>query len=118
MSNPSPTQTQVQTPEVIRIDLRGLYELGYINMSAARVLEKLLEIYGIERYEILLDYNPDIGLELFVSDRELREKLESAEDYKEFSSVVVEYAVRRGAVAAVELYDGYERAYALVFSSR
>jgi len=99
----------------VRLDLSDLYELGHINITAAKLLERILEAYKVE-YELLVNCSPDSGVEYFVGDKEFREAFNKAAGWREEEEVVDEYARERNAVAVVELFDGYEWAYALIYS--
>ena len=99
--------------EWIRIDLQDLYTIAKPKVTAAELLQRILDAYNLN-YELLVNCSPDSGVEYFVDDREFRKAFNNAAGWQEEERVVEEYAKKRGATAVVELFDGYERAYALI----
>jgi hypothetical protein len=99
----------------IEVNLQDLYELGHIDVQAYKLLERILQTYNVQ-YEVIVNISPDVGAEYFVSDLDFIRKFESAEGWwHEEVAALVDYAKRRKAVAIVELFDGYETAFALVY---
>jgi len=98
----------------VSIDLEDLYKLGHIKIAAARLLDEILRTYNVE-YELLVNCSPDIGDEFLVDDKDFIEKFKNALGWQEMKKVLKDYAKRRNAKAIVELFDGYESAYALIF---
>lgn len=100
----------------VTIDLEGLYTLGEgPDVVAAVVLEELLKLFRVGRYEVVYNYSPDVGGEVLVDDRKFAKDVREAEDYEGVVEAVRRYAERVGATAVVELFDGYESAYAVVW---
>ena len=101
----------------IKIRLDDLYGLGYPDMTAISILKTLLEIYNMN-YEPLANESPDAGTDYYVNDKEFIDAMEEAylhDPIDGVKKVIKEYAQKRNAVAVVELYDGYEHAWALIF---
>jgi len=99
----------------IEVNLQDLYELGHIDVQAYKLLERILQTYNV-KYEIVVNISPDVGAEYFVDDKDFIRKFEKAEGWwHEEVAALVDYAKRRKAVAIVELFDGYETAFALVY---
>jgi hypothetical protein len=99
----------------IELDFEELYSLGHIDVQACKLLERILQTYNV-KYEIVVNISPDVGVEYFTNDIDFIRKFEKAEGWwHEEITAIREYAARRGARAVVELFDGYEVAYALVF---
>jgi hypothetical protein len=98
----------------VEIDLTELYELGHIDMTAAKLLQKILDAYNL-KYETILNYSPDVGVEYYMGDEKFKEEFSEAQGWQEEEKVIDEYAKQRGAIAIVWLFDGYESAYALIF---
>jgi len=111
----SPSAGEAPTIKWIELDFEELYSLGHINITASKLLQQILETYNV-RYEIVVNISPDVGAEYFTNDLDFIRKFESAEGWwHEEVAALVDYAKRRNAVAIVELRDGYETAFALVY---
>jgi hypothetical protein len=107
-----------KTVKWIKISLDDLYSFGHLDMTATSILKNLLEIYNA-KYELLANESPDTGTDYHVNDRKFIDAMEEAymSEYplEAVEKVIKDYAVKRGAGAVVELFDGYEHAWALVF---
>jgi len=103
-----------EAPKWVEIDLQDLYNLGHIDIMAVDLLEKILDAYNLD-YEILVNCNPDIGCEYAVDDNDFMRKFSEAQGRQEGRRVIEEYARKKGATAIVELFDGYETAFALIY---
>jgi hypothetical protein len=104
----------VGSVEWVKIDLQGLYRLGHIDITAADLLHRILDAYNLD-YELLVNCSPDVGCDYFVDDEEFKEEFSEAQGWQEDERVIEEYAIKRKAVAVVELFDGYEWAAAVVY---
>jgi hypothetical protein len=100
--------------EWIRLDFEELYRLGHINITASKLLSRILDAYNL-RYTMLVNCSPDVGCEYFVDDEEFVEEFKGAQGWKEEEEVIEDYAIKQKARAIVELYDGYEWAAALIY---
>jgi hypothetical protein len=77
-------------------------------------LERILDAYNLN-YEIIMNCSPDVGVEYFTNDIDFIKAFERADGWwHEEITVINDYAKKRGATAIVELYDGYERAVAII----
>jgi len=105
-------------PYYIKIDLSDLYGLGHVDVKASTILETILKLYNVS-YELLINESSDIGIEYLTNDKEFVNVMDEAymSEYSADSMLVVimDYARKRDASAVVELCDGYEHAWALVF---
>jgi hypothetical protein len=97
----------------IMIDLQELYYCGRPDVMASTILKTLLELYNINHI-VLLNVSPDVGVEILVEDEELKKIVREAEDLNDLFERVTRYAEEIGAEGVVELFDGYERAFAVI----
>jgi crotonobetainyl-CoA:carnitine CoA-transferase CaiB-like acyl-CoA transferase len=100
----------------VRLDFEELYRLGHIDVRACDLLQRILDTYNI-KYELLANSSPDVGVEYLTDDVEFINAFEKAEYPSEIDKVIEEYATKKGAEAVVELFDGYEIAWAVVYPS-
>jgi hypothetical protein len=101
----------------IKISFDDLYGLGYPDETAITILKTLLEIYNMN-YELLANESPDTGTDYYVNDKEFIDAMEEAymrDPIDAVKAVIMDYAQKKNAIAVVELYDGYEHAWALIF---
>ena len=112
----SPTAGEAPTVRWIKIDLQDLYSFGHLDRTAARVLEEILEIYNVSNYVVVLNLSPDAGADVLVGDEEFKRDIKAAYYPEDFDRAVMKLAVKLGAEAIVELFDGYEIAFALLLS--
>jgi hypothetical protein len=105
-------------PYYIKINLSDLYGLGHLDVKASTILETILKLYNVS-YKLLINESPDIGIEYLTNDNEFVNAMNEAymSEYPADSmlAVIMDYARKRDASAVIELYDGYEHAWALVF---
>jgi len=104
---------------VIEVDLQDLYRYGRPDITAAKILESILEVYNVE-YSVLENSSPDVGSEYFDKGwKKFEKKCEKEKgDYmgkEDWLECARKYARETGAVAVVYLFDGYESALALIF---
>jgi hypothetical protein len=100
----------------IRLNFEELYSLGHIDITASELLGRILDAYNLD-YKLLVNCSPDVGVDYFIDDREFIRKFSEAQGWEEEEKVIEEYAVKQKAIAIVELYDGYEWAAALIYST-
>jgi hypothetical protein len=99
----------------IRIDFEELYSLGHIDIRACDLLQRILDAYNV-KYEMLANSSPDTGVEYLTDDEDFISAFSRAYPVAgEVDRVIEEYASMRGAEAVVELFDGYELAWALIY---
>lgn len=98
----------------IRLDFDELYELGHIDVPAAELLQRILNAYNL-KYQLLVNYSPDVGCDYFVDDEDFEKAFDRAHNWQEEDRLIEEYAKKKNAVAIVELFDGYEFAIALIY---
>jgi hypothetical protein len=102
--------------EWIEIDLQDLYHIGHIDITAAELLQRILDAYNVE-YQVLVNCSPDVGVDYYIDDEEFKEAFSKAMGWQEERKVIEDYAIRKNAVAVVELFDGYEWSAALIYPS-
>ena len=100
----SQTQSQmVKEVKVVRIDFAQLYELAErVDESAVSLLLKILEHYGLKPPKVLVGVSPDVG-NYYVQGIDAKD-VDEAED--------IEKLLMGRCLTVVELFDGYETAYA------
>jgi len=100
----------------VYIDLEDLYlTVSGPAAAAAEVLKALLDAWGVG-YTLLYNDSPDAGIEYFDPEFErIAEKYEESDEDDWLFSAAREYARALHARALVVLYDGYERAAAVIF---
>ena len=97
----------------VEVDLQDLHEFKP-RYPASELLRRILDAYEAE-YEVLVNCSPDVGVEYYTDDDEFKKAFGEVRSWLDEAVVVEEYAKKRKARAVVELFDGYEWAYALVF---
>jgi hypothetical protein len=101
----------------IKINLVDIYSLGHLDVSASTILKTILELYNT-KYELLMNESPDVGTEYHVDDKEFIDAIEEAymrHPIDAVNEVIMNYAQKKNATAVVELFDGYEHAFALLY---
>jgi len=94
--------------DVFTIDLSNIYELSP-EASATTILKKILENYKV-RFKVVWGISPDVGD--IIKEKDFEKYIDHRKHPLE---CVAEYAKDKGADAVVELRDGYELAYAVVW---
>jgi hypothetical protein len=106
-----------QEIEVTEIDLQDLYHYG-IQITAAHLLDEILTKYEGVKKILIVNFSPDVGMEIYFSDldreveKEIIEQIEREEELDD--EFFIEIAKKISAEHVIYLLDGYEWAVAFV----
>jgi len=115
--SPSAGEAPIEEVPVAEIDLSGLYDVVRPDVTAAKILESILERYPAD-YRILENYSPDVGSEYYdQSWKKFAKRCEEEDimDKRGWLECARRYATTINADGVIYLYDGYESAIAVVW---
>jgi len=102
--------------EHVEINLEPLYEYG-VDFKSEDMLEMILQKYEAIEYKLLCTASPDFGV--IYHDSNFEEFVENCpDDDADIEQCALKYAELQGYEKVIELYDGYEQAYAMVKEKR
>jgi len=102
--------------EYVEINLEPLYEYN-INTTSEKLLELILLHYDALDYKLLCTASPDI--DVIYHDQNFKEFVENCpDDDASIEQCALKYAELQGYEKVIELFDGYEQAYAMVKEKR
>jgi len=131
----SPGAGEAPTTPVIprvEINLSELYEYLAPQSTAAEILRSILRNYEGVEIIAMINYSPDTGTDIIAEDPDVRQKIKELdrrlEEYhkalrygrevknapRSFEELVERVAEVLGTDLVIELFDGYERAYAFI----
>jgi len=103
--------------EITEIDLSDLYHYG-IQLTAAHLLDEILTKYENLEKVLILNFSPDVGMEIYYSDldreteNEIVDKIKKAEELDD--EFFIKIARLLNAQHIIYLLDGYEWAVAFI----